>query len=134
MRCDIAQTLQVLYAKYPKAFFENRQQRLPLKSTILRDLERDESFDNLALLEEAVKYYQSDIGYQYAVAHRTPVVDLDGKIVANITESASYEAYATIKQIKRKLAERYAYKNVVRQTEPRATTRLLHSTSSVLAV
>jgi sRNA-binding protein len=75
---------------FPKAFFENLRQRVPLKQNIVADIERQGCNDLLGVdVAAAVDYYTNHIGYYIcSAAAGRPRVDLEEQPVNTVTPEA----------------------------------------------
>jgi sRNA-binding protein len=102
----------MLVKKYPKCFFENPQQRRPLKKAIISDLEKDGFPAAYELITAGVEWYQSHFGYQYALTAGAKRIDLQGNEVATVTETEEMNAQKKIKEDRQKLEERSAGNSV----------------------
>jgi sRNA-binding protein len=113
-----------LIDKYPKCFFEKPQSRLPLKNTIMADLEEDCFPAEYELLLMAVEWYKSHYSYQYALETGAKRIDLNGKVVGTVTALEHANAQKKIAADKQKYHERIAaYKTppVIPMTKPPPT-------------
>jgi sRNA-binding protein len=92
---------------FPKAFFENPEQRLPLKKNILEDLTRNCTTEP-STLEQAVGWYESHFAYRRKILSGAARIDLDGKPVAKITEAEQAAARRALDIRKQQMADRKA--------------------------
>jgi sRNA-binding protein len=99
-------TIRLLADRYPKCFFEDPQQRKPLKKNIVIDLQNDGIPVARELLTAAIDWYQSHFGYQYALQVGVKRVDLNGKEASAVTELEQRAAQIKIKEGKQKLSEK----------------------------
>lgn len=106
-RYDADKMLDLLVAKYPQIFFAPSEQRLPLSHHILQELAKDTTLKDWALVEHAVNWYRSHLGYQFAVVNRKPRINLAGKVVAQITDAEVAEASAAIQEVRRKQKQKH---------------------------
>jgi sRNA-binding protein len=85
---DHKEVIAKLAYLFPKAFFEEPRQRVPLKANIVADIEKQACADLIGVdVSAAVDFYMSHIGYQISLS--TPGktrVDLDGNLVNKVTE------------------------------------------------
>lgn len=95
-------TIRLLADRYPKCFFENPQQRKPLKKNIMVDLQNDGVSVASDLLTAALNWYTSHFGYQYTLQAGIKRVDLNGKEVGIVTELEHRAAQIKIKTDKQK--------------------------------
>ena len=105
-REDSENIVTMLVDKYPRCFFENPQQRRPLKKTILADLEKDGFPVTYEQLVAGVEWYQSHFGYQYAITAGAKRIDLGGNEVATVTETEAMNAQKRVKEDRQRLEER----------------------------
>jgi ProP effector len=71
---------------FPKAFFVDPKQRIPLKHGIIRDVEEQGCQDLIGVdIEAAVGWYMTHVGYYYCLIAGEPRVDLNGKPGSKVT-------------------------------------------------
>jgi sRNA-binding protein len=87
--------IETLAATYPKTFFINARDRLPLKKNIFIDLQKDGVAIAPELLNAALDWYQSHIGYLLVSQAGVKRVDLKGEAAGTVTPA---EALAAQKQ------------------------------------
>jgi len=95
-----------LAREYPKCFFEDPRQRVPIKKSIAADLATagfGATYDELVLV---IQFYEQGFGYLYALQAGTKRVDLSGKAAGTVTEQEEMAAQRKIKEIKQKKRER----------------------------
>jgi sRNA-binding protein len=98
-RSEADEYIKLLAEHYPKAFFETRQRRVPLKTDIADDLNERGPITNPIAVDDVLFFYTGDIGYQYATTVGRSRVDLDGNAVGKVTEAEQREAEQKIKEI-----------------------------------
>jgi sRNA-binding protein len=91
--------IKLLAATYPKAFFETRQWRIPLKKDIDCDLKQRSLITNPLAIDDVLYFYTNDIGYHYAMKAGVGRVDLDGNVVGKVTEAEQRRAEQRIAEI-----------------------------------
>ena len=79
-------TVLQLVEKYPKCFFEDPRQRVPIKKSIRDDLQAEGFPADYGLISSAVDWYESHFSYQYALEPGRKRIDLNGKEVGTVTE------------------------------------------------
>jgi sRNA-binding protein len=97
---------------FPKAFFEDPRKRVPLKSNIVADIEKQGCADLIgADVGAAVDFYMSHIGYQICLAIPGKTrVDLEGNPASKVTEHEAAIAQREAKEAgKRMNAARMAF-------------------------
>jgi sRNA-binding protein len=91
---------------YPKCFFETPKQRRPLKKDIAIDLVKDGFEVAPEMINAAVEWYKTHIGYHYAMATAgAKRVDLKGTEVGTVTEPEALAAQQEINEINRQKNE-----------------------------
>jgi sRNA-binding protein len=119
---DHNEVIGVLAQLYPKAFFIDPRQRLPLKKNIVADLgaaaDKELAFYNVG---PAVDWYGNHIGYDYALQAGRERVDLHGTVVGKVSEQEGLEAQQRITQKREVIASRRPRPN------PHATLVELHN-------
>jgi sRNA-binding protein len=96
-----------LATTFPRAFFENPEQRLPLKKNIVGDIVR-QSTTALSTAEQAVGWYESHYAYQRKILTGAERIDLDGKPVTKITLAEQEAARRAMVARKKEMADRRA--------------------------
>lgn len=121
-RYDCEQMIDLLAIKYPACFFKIPQQRQPLKNDILDDLARDKTLKDPGLIEATIGYYKNHLAYRHQVAQRNPRINLDGKVVAQVTDTESDAEFIEIQRIQRhrKIAHDFSREVVVERVERKA--------------
>jgi hypothetical protein len=99
-RLDWDATIEMLAATYPKCFFMDHKQRLPLKKNIDEDLLRNGMKIDPFLLEKAMDRYKISFGYNYAIVNGKRRINLDGKEVESVTMEERRAADKHIKEAK----------------------------------
>ena len=90
-----------LAALFPKAFFEEPKKRVPLKSAIVADVQK-QGCDELMGFDvgTAIDFYMSHLGYQMSLrAPGKPRVDLNGKLVSKVTVQEAKAAQRKVDEI-----------------------------------
>jgi sRNA-binding protein len=105
-REECEEAIRMLAERYPKCFFEEPRQRLPLKKNILADLQNDGFPAAYELLSAAVDWYMSHFSYRYALEAGAKRVDLNGREVGTVTELEHATAQKKIKEGKANLMEK----------------------------
>jgi sRNA-binding protein len=105
-----------LASLFPKAFFENPKQRVPLKPNIVADVENQGCRDLIgADVGAAIDFYMTHIGYQICLSTPGTVrVDLEGNPVSRVTEQEAMIAQQRADEAKQVIRERRASYNHVR--------------------
>jgi sRNA-binding protein len=118
-RSDNEQVVRMLCEQYPKCFFDEPRQRRPLKQNIVADLVKDPDFDVAPeLIESAVNWYRSHIGYDYAVSTiGSKRIDLNGREVGTVTEAEALVARQGIADKGSAIARRYPVRVENNQTK-----------------
>jgi sRNA-binding protein len=98
-------TIERLAEAYPRCFFADPKQRIPLKKSIIDDLLKDGFPVAKELLVASVEWYQSHMRYQYALVTGAPRVDLLGKTGSKVTEQEHKAAQKQIEVIARQRKE-----------------------------
>jgi sRNA-binding protein len=91
----------VLAEHFPRCFFTDPRQRLPLKKNIVNDIEalKLKEFETVDI-QSAVDWYISNYGYQKRLAiPGNKRIDLDGKPVGTVTELEANKAVDKINEI-----------------------------------
>jgi sRNA-binding protein len=91
-----------LAALFPKTFFPNPRQRVPLKTNIVADVERQGCQELIgADVSAAVDWYMGHIGYlmMLSAAAGKPRVDLNGKLVSKVTAQEARVAKQKVDEI-----------------------------------
>jgi sRNA-binding protein len=101
------QYTKYLVEMFPKAFFEDPEQRLPLKKNIITDLGQQCSADNSAL-SQALGWYQSHFSYQRKLLSGADRIDLAGKKAGTVTLQEQEAARRSIAARKKEMADRRA--------------------------
>ena len=78
----------------------------PLKSDINVDLKERGPISNPLAVDDVLYFYTNDIGYHHAAKAGAGRVDLDGKVVAKVTEAEQREAEQRIADIRVMMEER----------------------------
>lgn len=99
-------TIRQLANKYPKCFFEDPHQRLPLNKSIAIDLQNDGFPAAYELIVSAIAWYMKHFAYQYALQAGAKRIDLNGKEVGTVTEQEYLAAQNKIKADQQKRNER----------------------------
>ena len=123
-------TILQLVEKYPKCFFGEPRQRVPIKKSIRAELQAEGFPADYGLIASAVDWYESHLGYQYVLETGRKRIDLNGKEVGTVTEQEHLAAQKKIKADLQKVNERnsvYSSKPTtplqpckLRKTEPAA--------------
>jgi sRNA-binding protein len=104
---DHNEVIGVLAQLYPKAFFIDPRQRLPLKKNIVADLaaaaDRELAFYDVGA---AVDWYCGHIGYDYALHAGRERVDLHGTVVGKVSEQETLAAQQRAAQKREVIASR----------------------------
>jgi sRNA-binding protein len=115
---------RMLCEHYPKCFFEDPRQRLPLKQKIVDDIINDQDLDvSPGLITAAVDWYKSNIGYA-GFAMSIPGakrINLDGKAVGTVTESEAVAAQQRLDEFHRGKNERVPQSPARTLHEPHAS-------------
>jgi sRNA-binding protein len=104
-RHDSERTIEALSELYPKTFFVDPRKRRPLKIGIEEDIARDVAADPGSELrgddvDDAISWYQSHLGYQYACATAgASRVDLKGNAASKVTAAEARKAQQRIDEI-----------------------------------
>lgn len=93
-------TIQLLAEHYPKCFFIDPKQRLPLKKNITGDLQQDGVPVARVQLISAIEWYQSHYGYQHSLQAGVKRIDLLGKETTPVTEQEAIRAQNYIRERK----------------------------------
>ena len=78
--------VRILAKTYPRCFFEQPEQRRPLKKNIIDDLIKDGAPMAPELITASVEWYQTHLGYQLCLLAGRKRVDLHGKEGNAVTE------------------------------------------------
>jgi sRNA-binding protein len=97
MRDDCEHVIKMLVERYPKCFFDYPRLRRPLKKTIVDDLLSDGFAVAPDLIRASVEWYQSNLGYQYAMQAGSKRLNLNGKEVGTVTEQEALASQIYIK-------------------------------------
>jgi sRNA-binding protein len=86
---------------FPKTFFEDSRQRVPLKHNIVADVEKQGCNDLIGYdVGKAIDFYISHVGYQMILTHAgRPRVDLNGKAVTKVTAQEARAAQQKVDEI-----------------------------------
>jgi sRNA-binding protein len=101
-REEIGEGITFLAQKYPKCFFENPKQRLPVTKTIDEDLRADGASE---LLIDSADFYRTHYGYYKCLQAGAKRVDLDGNYAGTVTELESIVAERNAKEAEAKMNE-----------------------------
>jgi sRNA-binding protein len=99
-------TIRQLVNKYPKCFFEDPRQRIPLKKNIAADLQMDGFPAAYEVIVSAVEWYMSHFAYQYALQAGAKRINLNGKEAGTVTQQEYLNSQKRIKEDQQKLTER----------------------------
>jgi ProP effector len=99
VRYDCEETIVMLQKEYPAVFFEQPQQRKPLKLEIFEDLVNDGFAVERNLLKAAVDWYTGHYGYQHALRAGAKRIDLQGRDVGTVTVAEQAAAQREIRRI-----------------------------------
>jgi sRNA-binding protein len=119
MSQDHKQVIEVLTVCYPKAFFVNPRQRLPLKYGIEKDIKPDEvalAAGHPVDVNAAVDFYRSHVGYQISLQAGATRIDLNGNRAGTVTAGEGIEAEQRVREIHRVMAERREQQQKLQQT------------------
>jgi hypothetical protein len=92
---DHRNVIAILAKLYPGVFFEDSKQRLPLKISIVNDIENQAPQELMGYdIGRAVDFYVTNIGYKITLSRSAGKfrVGLDGKGVAKVTEAEAQDA------------------------------------------
>ena len=78
--------VRILAKTYPRCFFEQPEQRRPLKKNIIDDLIKDGAPMAPELITASVEWYQTHLGYQLCLLAGRKRVDLHGNDAGTVTE------------------------------------------------
>jgi sRNA-binding protein len=107
-RDETEDCIRKLAHEYPSAFFDDPQKRIPLKINIASDIVKDgfgATYDELVWV---LGWYQRHFGYQHNLVAGAKRVDLNGKVVAIVTEQEAMAARKKITEDHQKKREREA--------------------------
>jgi sRNA-binding protein len=104
-REDKEETIVKLAVAYPKTFFIEPRHRLPLKSTITRDLLNDGFAATAEQIAVGVGWYCSGLGYRRSIQAGAPRLDLRGKKAGVVTEAEAKDEARAIAEIEGRKAE-----------------------------
>jgi sRNA-binding protein len=90
---------------FPRCFFVAPEQRLPLKRTVVDDLEQQRVLDRNKL-DQTVSWYCGHYAYRYSLVAGATRIDLDGNKAGVVTPAEQEEARAYIKHRKQEMLER----------------------------
>ena len=112
---DHKEIIAKLASLFPKAFFENPKQRVPLKQNIVVDVEKQGCRDLIGIdVGAAIDYYMTHIGYQICLSTPgTARVDLEGHPVSRVTEQEAMIAEQKANEANQIIKERKASYNPV---------------------
>jgi sRNA-binding protein len=96
-----------LATMFPRCFFEDSEQRLPLKKDIVADLEQRCNV-TATTLTQMIDWYTSDFAYQRKLLSGAERIDLDGKRAGTVTSSEQEAALRKVAARKKEMAERRA--------------------------
>jgi sRNA-binding protein len=119
-----------LAEKFPKCFFEDPAQRLPLKHDILSDLEQLNVLDRNKL-EQTLDWYCNHYAYNYALVAGAARVNLDGGKAGTVTAAEQQTALTYIKTRKAEITER---QEAVRPVVQPTVIKQLHARTAVADV
>jgi sRNA-binding protein/uncharacterized protein (DUF433 family) len=118
---DHNQVIEILTKCYPKAFFVESRQRLPLKNQIERDVKPGEielMAGHPVDVVAAIDWYCGDIGYQKALQAGAIRLDLNGARAGSVTGPEGIAAQARVAEIRKRIAERRQAREQEQQTTP----------------
>jgi sRNA-binding protein len=112
-----------LASLFPKAFFENPKQRVPLKPNIVADVENQGCCDLIgADVGAGIDFYMTHVGYQICLSTPGTVrVDLEGNPVSRVTEQEAITARKRAAEANQIIREKRASYNHVRPIVNRDT-------------
>jgi sRNA-binding protein len=102
---DYEHVIRILADRYPKTFFIDPKQRLPLKKGIVDDLTDDDFSVAPALLGRVIEWYCNHFGYRHALQAGAVRVDLNGKPFEKVTPQEQREAESYIAERQRLRAQ-----------------------------
>jgi sRNA-binding protein len=105
-RDEVEDFIEQLEQKYPKAFFSDPRQRLPLKKTIRADLEQDGFGATAEEINRVMEWYENHKGYQMQLIAGAKRFDLSGKAVSTVTAAEEQVAKRELVKINTKMRER----------------------------
>jgi sRNA-binding protein len=111
-RDDRDECIAYLAERFPKCFFEDSAQRLPLKKDIINDLARASVLDGNKLAQ-TLDWYTSHYAYEYALVAGAPRINLDGNKAGSVTPLDQQEALKRIKTRKSEMKARQAAANAM---------------------
>jgi sRNA-binding protein len=91
-RENCERAIEDLARVYPQTFFAHPAHRLPLKSGIADDVQRDGFPLPAGEIPAVIAWYQSNFGYQYSIQAGAKRIDLHGKPVAVVTPAEQQNA------------------------------------------
>ncbi len=109
MTQDHRQVIEILALCFPKAFFVEPRQRLPLKIRIEKDIKSEDvalAAGQPVDVNGAVDFYRSHIGYEMALQAGAARYDLLGNRVGTVTVTEANEAKQRLAEIYRRKQER----------------------------
>jgi sRNA-binding protein len=106
-REDKENVVRMLVENYPKCFFDNPRQRRPLKKNIADDIIADKNFQVAdELIVAALDWYESNIGYSYALANAGATrIDLNGNVANVVTPLEASKAQQIVNDFHKKKNE-----------------------------
>jgi sRNA-binding protein len=93
----------MLADRYPRCFFDDPRQRLPLAKNLLTDLQKDGFPVASELLTAALDWYQGHFGYLYRLQAGARRFGLDGSEVGTVTEQEQANAQKKVAEGKAKV-------------------------------
>jgi sRNA-binding protein len=125
-RQESENVIRMLAEYYPKCFFENPRLRKPLKKNIADDLKFDRDLQVAPeLIDAAVDWYQSHIGYQMQEACAgAKRLGLNGEAAGAVTPSEATVAQQEVDRINHA-------KNAQRNSDPIEVLREMHATGRI---
>src|SRR6266851_2339545 len=106
-REDKENVVRMLVENYPKCFFDNPRQRRPLKKNIEADIIADKILQVAdELIVSAIDWYESNIGYSYALANAGATrIDLSGNVINKVTPLEASKAQQIVDDFHKKKNE-----------------------------
>ena len=126
MTQDHKQVIEILALCFPKAFFVEPRQRLPLKHQIEKDIKPDEvalAAGQPVDVNGAVDFYRSHYGYQIQLQAGAARLDLNGNRAGTVTDGEAIAARQRVVEIRKVMQERKAQQ----QPQTTAAGRVLQS-------